>query len=316
MALFFFVEGALMVRINENYQFKDEYFENKGYLDVIKEGRTFRFKVLDDGGAASSLSIAKIKEIITNLIENKSLTLFSHSRSRSITIEKEQCAITGLHAPIILKMTNISPFLALIIKFFRERVIEPLFGKKSSLTKHITIEFRKVVSRLPEYLQKKILHDVRITPAEHYSLKFFGALIKNYPDDKKIDFVQEVLQGAYVQINDGGNFYKEWLENVPHKRHRNSSHEASSEQYSFQGPLFKECLFSKKIISDEKGTREVTWFQLERYPLERIYALPHLITWILYKVTGKNQGPHGASVYTEKNPFVLDLPFEGGLAKA
>jgi hypothetical protein len=39
----------------------------------------------------------------------------------------------------------------------------------------------------------------------------------------------------------------------------------------------------------------------------RIYTLPHLFTWLIYKLTGENQGPHGASVYTEKNPYSLTL---------
>ena len=239
--------------------------------------------------------------------------------NREITVEKEYCKIKGLHAPIVLKMTKVSPFLHAIVTFVREKIIEPLFGKQSTLTKHITKEFRLVVEKLPEHAQKKILKDLRITPAEHYSLQYLGTIIKDYPDDEKVEFVKQVLNGAYVQIEDNGAFYEAWVNDTTlEKRPRKSSHTSSDRQYSFQGPLFNECLFSKKklldkdgnILLDKKGNqREATWFQLERYPAKSIYTLPHLVSWALYKLTGQNQGPHGASPHIEnKNPIILKLP--------
>jgi hypothetical protein len=307
--LCFFLRDKKMGTIQRaEYQVSDIQYESRGFIDVIKDGRKFRFKVADDGGAGSALTQAKAREIISNLVTSEPLTLAKFANNKSITVEKNRCQIEGLHAPIVLKMTHVSPILNRILKLLRKFILEPIFGTRSSLVKHITIEFRFLLEHLPDRIQRKVLHDLRITAAEHYSLQYFGALIKNYSPQDKVKFVQEVLHGAYVQIEDGGSFYNEWVKEVPHKETRHSSHESSDAQYSFQGPLFNECLFSKKKVVNEKGEeREVTWFQLEKYPMGKAYLLPHLITWAIYKATGQNQGPHGASDYTEKNPYVLDV---------
>ena len=295
---------------DRTYELSEAHYAEKGYIEVKKDGRVFRFKVVDDGGAGKKLTPIRLKEIISDLIGNKKLTLSSFSRNRRITVEKEHCNIEGLHAPIVIRMSKTSSILRTLTKLFKEKIIIPLFGRKSPLIKHITKEFRLVVEKLPENIQQAILKDLRITPSEYHSLESFGAIIKNFPDARKVEFVKQVLQGAYVQIEDGGKIYDEWAANETlHKKTRQSSHHSCDKQYSFQGPLFKECLFSKKIVTDERGVERVTtWFQLERYPAERIYALPHLLTWILYKITGQNQGPHGSSPHTEKNnPLILHL---------
>jgi hypothetical protein len=203
-------------------------------------------------------------------------------------------------------MTNpSSSFVARILEFLRKYIVEPLFGGETILTKHIILEIRALIERLPTFLQKKILHDLRITPEEHCFLEHLGAVIKNYPDKKKLEVVKQVLLGAYIQIDDGGSFYDDWVEEVQPTKTRHSSHASSNPQYSFQGPLCKECLLSKKWVKDEKGEREVTWFQFERYPVERVWLFAHLFSWIVYKITGQNQGPHGSSPHTENNPMLL-----------
>jgi hypothetical protein len=309
---FLFIGEFSMVRqvSEEKYELSDAHYPTKGYIEVKKDGRVFKFKVIDDGGAGKKLTPERLKEIISDLIDTKKLALSSFARDRVITVEKEHCHIEGLHAPIVLRMSKASTLLRILTKLFKEKIIIPLFGRKSPLIRHITKEFRLVVEKLPENIQQSILKDLRITPAEYHSLESFGAIIKHFPDAKKVEFVKQVLQGAYVQIEDGGKIYDEWVANDDlHKKLRHSSHHSCDKQYSFQGPLFKECLFSKKIVTDENGIkRETTWFQLERYPTERIYALPHLLTWILYKITGHNQGPHGSSPHTEhNNPLILHL---------
>lgn len=272
--------------------------KHEDYVEVKKQGRCAHFTVIDDGGAGDALTDDKIKTIISGSIASGVFTFSGRSQTKEITIE-------GAYV-IKVKMKPVVPFIHSIVTYIKRNIIEPLFGKGSALTKHITKEFRKVVEAMPEKAQKKLLSDMRITPGEHYALAYFGPIIKDWPKEQKLEFVTQVLKGAYVQIEDGGKFYDEWLEEVPHKAERKSSHESCAAQYSFQGPLFKECLFSKKKVVENGVAREVTWFQLERYPMGRMYTVPHILTWVLYKISGHNQGPHGASEHTEKNnPIVL-----------
>ena len=49
----------------EQYQFSSANFHEKGYVEVVKNGRAYRFTVLDDGGAAEALTSKKIQGIIT-----------------------------------------------------------------------------------------------------------------------------------------------------------------------------------------------------------------------------------------------------------
>ncbi|MCE5293995.1 MAG: hypothetical protein LLF94_05220 [Chlamydiales bacterium] len=298
-----------MVKIEhqEKIEYNVDAFEEKGYIEVTSSGRTYRLKVVDDGGAGHALTKDAVTSIVSDLIDNKSLSFGRSLLSKKITIDKENCRTLNLHSSLVFKVTTSSTTLRSLVNFFRKMIVEPLFGKKTTLTKHITVEFRKQVEKLPEKIKQKILNDLRITHSEHYALKYFGDIINDHPEEEKLAFVQEALNGAYVQIEDNGEFYNKWLQEVPHKVQRTSSHASSATQFSFQGPLFKECLFSKKKVKNEDGTfREVTWFQLERYPLGKAYVIPHLLTWALYKITGKNQGPHGASAHTEhNNPIIL-----------
>ncbi len=285
---------------NVSFQIFSDNFVSKGYVDVCTDRASFRFRVLDDGGLEAKLTAEKISQIISQIIKDQDITLSRNASSRKVTVDE------GTHAPIVLYMTNrTSTFISKILKFLRQFILEPLFGKKSILTKHIVVEFRKILEKLPDYLQKRILHDLRITKEEHCFLQHLGAIIKNFSDEKKLEVVKQALHGAYIQIEDGGSFYNKWVEEVPSKKQRDSSHASSAPQYSFQGPLCKECLFSKKWVKDASGEREVTWFQLERYPLERAWLFAHFFTWVIYKMTGENQGPHGTSSYTEANPLVI-----------
>jgi len=281
-------------------------YASKGYVDVATPSSTFRFRVLDDGAAGSKLTAEKVQEIILQLVKDQTVTLSRFTSSRSITVEKSDQFIKDVHAPIVLYMTNrSSSFVTQILKFLRKYILEPLFGKKSTLSTHIALEFRKLIEGLPVYLQKKILHDLRVTQAEFCFLEHLGAIISKYPDSEKLEVVKHALHGAYIQIEDGGRFYDEWVRTVHPKKSRHSTHASSASQYSFQGPLCKECLFSKKWVEDAQGAREVSWFQLERYPVERAWLFAHFFSWVVYKFTGENQGPHGTSEHTEANPIVL-----------
>ncbi|MBS0638167.1 MAG: hypothetical protein JSS12_11715 [Verrucomicrobia bacterium] len=269
---------------NQNLQFDDSLFEKERSIEVKKDGRTYRFTVTDDGGG--EITLEKVKKLVTQTVQNQTI-------KKQITV-----------GDIVFRCTKIIPAVDAVVKFVKKYIFEPLFGK-TQLTKYVTQEFKKLLQE-HVHKHKHILDDLRITESEYHSLKIFGEILKELPLEKKAEFAREVLSGAYVQIEDGGKFYDKWVNDENLKiESRHSSHKSSAKQYSFQGPLFKECLFSKKELEDG---REVTWFQLERYPAGKLYLIPHLVTWALYRVTGKNQGPHGSSAHTEnKNPLVLTI---------
>lgn len=118
-------------------------------------------------------------------------------------------------------------------------------------------------------------------------------------------FVQEVLKGAYVQINDNGATYEQWKENLS-ATVRWSSHVADDLEFAVRGPVVKELLFCKKFKDRSKKQEGgyYSWFQLERYPAEFIYNLPHVWCWAVYKWTHKNQGPYGSTIFKESFPLI------------
>jgi gas vesicle protein len=111
----------------------------------------------------------------------------------------------------------------------------------------------------------------------------------------KEEMIQEILQGAYILIEDEGNIYENWKQELKGSA-RISSHESDTTQYGVRTPFTKELLFSTRTIEGKKHT----WFQMERYPAKAFYHVRHLWSWVIYKLTGKNQGPYGASSYKEK----------------
>ncbi len=116
----------------------------------------------------------------------------------------------------------------------------------------------------------------------------------------------EVLQGGFLIIPDSnGAYYQKWeRECLTRGREKASSHDSAHPQFSVQGPFCKEILV---------GTMEIdgcicTWLQCESHPVDGPENIAgHGISYALYKMTGKNQGPHGASDYTEKNPMIASF---------
>lgn len=126
-------------------------------------------------------------------------------------------------------------------------------------------------------------------------------------DMTKEQVILEMLYGAYFVIEDGGKSYDQWTQKhgLTNKKQRISSHISDAKQYAIRGHIFKEFLFSTKLDVNKK---KVTWFQLERYPTTFLMNIHHLMTYILYRCTGKNQGPFGSSIYRENfNEIVLHL---------
>lgn len=106
------------------------------------------------------------------------------------------------------------------------------------------------------------------------------------------DICDEIKRGAYVILEDDGALYKEKLS---HGRKRLWSEHASKDTvYDVRGTT------GTVLIGTTPGGH--TWLQWER---SACCSCGHFDDWFWYVVTGKNQGPEGASERTEKNPLVL-----------
>ncbi len=117
--------------------------------------------------------------------------------------------------------------------------------------------------------------------------------------------IAEFLQGGQIIFPDGGTWlYDKWskFEHNRVSRKGASSHQSADEQFAIRGPFVKEALFGTRVCQDGK---KHTWLQLESHPTGLRYILGHLISYILYKITGKNIGPYGRSQYTERSPLYL-----------
>merc|ERR1712083_570328 len=55
-----------------------------------------------------------------------------------------------------------------------------------------------------------------------------------------------------------------------------------------------------------------TWFQLEGAQWDPFHDVPnsvkHCIDWAMYFLSGRQMGPLGSSIYTDKNPLIVGKP--------
>ncbi|MBA3957760.1 MAG: hypothetical protein H0X51_05125 [Parachlamydiaceae bacterium] len=118
-------------------------------------------------------------------------------------------------------------------------------------------------------------------------------------DLAKLSKIGEILKGGYLRIEDGGETYRKWAKFKERKK-RWSSHRSEGQQYAIRGNFVKEALFGQVRINGKLHS----WIQLERHPAKFGYHTRHLVTYVQYKWTNKNQGPWGDSRHTEKrNPL-------------
>jgi|694.fasta_scaffold13614_7 hypothetical protein len=120
--------------------------------------------------------------------------------------------------------------------------------------------------------------------------------------DRNGNQMAEILRGGHVKIEDGGKHYSYWKElSSARKRISSHPHKAGTDQFGIQGPWTREILFG---IVEEKG-QEKTFFQLERTPWAPGIQnrVGHAADAVDYFFSGKNVGPFGKSVHTDKNPI-------------
>lgn len=120
---------------------------------------------------------------------------------------------------------------------------------------------------------------------------------------------KEFLKGAYIEL-EGFQPYHE-LRLLPGASEGTSSHQSHGAQYRISLKNFRECLFSKKIktvnLNGRRIHKDVTWIQLEKNSTRPEELIPHMVDYIMYILSGRNQGPFGSSEFTEHNPLQLGV---------
>jgi hypothetical protein len=112
--------------------------------------------------------------------------------------------------------------------------------------------------------------------------------------------MKEMLMGAHIRLDDSGKTCKEWATMAAAKQ-RISSHPSDGDQFSIKGTLIKELLFS--AISEED--KLYTWFQLENHPVSFGSIVRHMVDYVKYKISSRNQGPFGSSRITDLKPLCI-----------
>ncbi|KTD51502.1 hypothetical protein Lqui_0346 [Legionella quinlivanii] len=158
---------------------------------------------------------------------------------------------------------------------------------------------------------RHLIESGEIIPATHSEINFIALVIArlrldlNHNKRLTAEILEEMLKGAHLRFEDNGFFYSEIvMEFKDRLRKRRSSHQSVLQQYSFSGAVLKEVLFG--VTENNEGKR-ASWIQFERHNTRTIAALTmHLIDYLRYRCTGKNIGPFGVSVYTDREPLTIN----------
>lgn len=184
-------------------------------------------------------------------------------------------------------------------------IIQTVWGQEiCKPNTHISQELYEFAADLPPQIHPKFCKKLSYASDNEIAIVSFlyNRITLNPP--KKQEIFTEILNGGYVLLDDEGSVYEEWLD-LDNIKERPSSHASCDKQYAFYGSVVHEFLFSVREIQDPKTgkIKKYTWFQLECYPMKYGYFMRHMFSWILYKVTNKNQGPFGVSAFKESNPL-------------
>ncbi len=109
--------------------------------------------------------------------------------------------------------------------------------------------------------------------------------------------LSEIMQGAHVCLADGGTLFTVWNAH-PDTLARPSSHEGLSSELGH-------CLFGRV----QRGDHWYTCFQFENSPVWGNIMSPihHVIDYLYYKITGRQQGPAGSSPHVDHHPLILNI---------
>lgn len=176
---------------------------------------------------------------------------------------------------------------------------------EDNISKKYSLDFIDKIKRLCHQDLSYIRLFKRLAVCKEDETEIISYLEKNY--EITPDQLKEILMGAHVRLDDNGKAYKEWVRKVASKQSRISSHPSDKTQYGIRGSLIKELLFSRTTGSDGKA---YTWFQLENHPVSFGHIVRHMIDYVKYKITNKNQGPYGSSEATHHTPIILKQKFQ------
>ncbi|RAP36208.1 hypothetical protein B1207_08630 [Legionella quinlivanii] len=176
----------------------------------------------------------------------------------------------------------------------------------------LTKFFCKIENTYRESLSiRHLIENGEIIPAAHSEINFIILVVNrlrldlNHNKRLTAEILEEMLKGAHLRFEDDGFFYSEISMQFKERlQKRRSSHQSIVQQYSFSGVVLKEVLFG---VSENKEGKKASWIQFERHNTRTIAALTlHLIDYLRYRCTGKNIGPFGVSVYTDREPLTIN----------
>lgn len=201
-------------------------------------------------------------------------------------------AILGILASLIYKVVlKIREFFIEKEKIRAEKAEEIVYRKMPG-------ELLDKIRQVPLNFQKMILGLADTNSRELAALTF---LMENY--EISIEQLTEILKGAHLRLYDHGFMYQKFK---PVGTERISSHPSTLEQFSIRGNFGKEWLFGIKLPENDNEVEQFTTMQLERHDMNSLFAAAlHVATYFKYLISGKNQGPYGSSIYTDKNPLEL-----------
>jgi hypothetical protein len=108
---------------------------------------------------------------------------------------------------------------------------------------------------------------------------------------------KEMLNGAYIIINDHGEFYRKWNNGKTHF----SSHFSNHPQFEKKLNPGMRC---SAVILVGTTQNNHTWFQIEKTTRDCVFR--HSLNYVDYIFSGKNIGVNGKSKYTENNPLRIN----------
>eukprot|EP00930_Biecheleria_cincta_P054017 TRINITY_DN3988_c0_g1_i1.p1 TRINITY_DN3988_c0_g1~~TRINITY_DN3988_c0_g1_i1.p1 ORF type:complete len:271 (-),score=26.44 TRINITY_DN3988_c0_g1_i1:32-844(-) len=121
--------------------------------------------------------------------------------------------------------------------------------------------------------------------------------------ERNTTVLKDFLQGAHVVLaDDTGSWMYDFLKSLPGAHARISSHRSDRDAYGI--PLGSDL---QSLLWGTLG--KSTWVQLEGHhwdPLrDPLSSFRHAFDYVKYKISGRNVGPLGYSVYTDRNPLIL-----------
>lgn len=163
-----------------------------------------------------------------------------------------------------------------------------LIGRIERYTHHVPIAFYEKLPLMQEM--------------ESEILDYIGENFDFSSADEQARILGEISKGAHVKLMDNWNAYRKWKRGYINGT-RTSSHLSSDQQFAIRGKVVKEML----VGCGNMGEERFTWFQLENAPMAFGNITEHMCDYLRYRITGKQCGPYGTSVHTDKNPIVLRL---------